>query len=197
MPLQNRVDPFGRLHAVAARGAWMGNRGCLHNDRREIVSQRWTTKLWLICQTEFKGYRRELMRPRRYTELFFPDEATALAAGHRPCAECRRADYRRFRDAFASANGLAAPLKAVDLDRHLHRARTAPKPRRDARGLPDGAMFAAGDQAWLKTGAAARPWSFTGYGPPQALPSAPVAVLTPLPTVNALAAGYACQVGRA
>jgi hypothetical protein len=171
----------------------MGNRGCLHNDRREVVSDRWTTKTWLICQTAFNGYRRELMRPGHYTELFFLDEATALAAGHRPCAECRRADYKRFREAYAEGNGLPTPLKATDLDRHLHQARTAARPLREAQTLPDGAMFATNGRAWLKSRDVARPWSFEGYGPVEHLPAERVTVLTPEPTLKAIAAGYAAN----
>jgi hypothetical protein len=193
MPLQNRVDPFGRLHAVSARGGWMGNRGCLHNQSREIVSQRWTTKAWITCLLEFRGRRRRLMRPGWYTELFFLDEATALAAGHRPCAECRRADYIRFRDAFAAGAGLAGPLRAGELDRILHADRTGPRPQAPAQTLPDGAMFAIDQRAYLKQGPGGRPWSFDGYGPPEALPAGPVTVLTPASSVAALRAGYVCQ----
>jgi hypothetical protein len=193
MPLQNRVDPFGRLHAMPARGDWMGNRGCLHNDRQQIVSERWTTKAWITCVLEFRGRQRQLMRPGRYTELFFLDEATALAAGHRPCAECRRADYNRFREAFAAGNGLAAPPRAGELDRILHAERTSPRPQAPAQTLPDGAMFAVDQRAWLKLGDSARLWGFDGYGPPESLPEARVTVLTPQSTVAALRAGYVCQ----
>lgn len=193
MPLQNRVDPFGRLHAVRARGGWMGNRGRLHNSRQKIVSERWTTTAWITCVLEFRGRQRQLMRPGWYTELFFLDEATALAAGHRPCAECRRADYNRFREAFAAGNGLASPPRAGELDRILHAERTGPPPQASAHDLPDGAMFAVDQRACLKLGDKGRPWTFDGYGPAEPLPAAPVALLTPRSSVAALRAGYLCQ----
>jgi hypothetical protein len=96
MPLQNRVDPYGRLQAVGTRGAWMGNRGVLHDEAKKIVSA-WRSKRWITCALEFRGRRREVFAPHRYSELFFLDEATSLAAGHRPCAECRRNRYKEFR----------------------------------------------------------------------------------------------------
>src|SRR5262245_6877749 len=94
-PKQNRVDPFGRLHAVEARGTWMGNRGVLHNERGQVVAQ-WRLKRWITCTLSFKNRWRPVFTPRRYSELFFLDEATAFSAGHRPCAECRRERYNEF-----------------------------------------------------------------------------------------------------
>ena len=94
MPLQNRVDPWGGLQAVSERGAWMGNRGCLHDAGKRLGASRWTRKQWVICKLEFNGRQRELMAPGKYTELFFLDEATALSAGHRPCNTCRRRGRR-------------------------------------------------------------------------------------------------------
>lgn len=105
MPLQNRVTPFGEIVASEARGTLMGNRGCLHDEHRNLGRRRWTTKSWVTCLLSFGGRRRELMRPGYYTELFFLDEATALAAGHRPCAECRREAFRRFVDGWATGTG--------------------------------------------------------------------------------------------
>src|SRR5262245_5520966 len=102
MPLQNRVTPFGDLIATAARGTLMGNRGCLHDDCRQI-RRPFALKRWIACVLDFRGRHRTVMAPGRYTELFFLDEATALAAGHRPCAECRHADYVRFRSLWAAA----------------------------------------------------------------------------------------------
>src|SRR5262249_14796555 len=101
MPLQNRVDPYGQLQAVEARGAWMGNRGVLHNDAKRIVAS-WRSTRWITCVLEFKERRREVFMSHRYTELFFLDEATSLAAGHRPCAECRRSRYKEFCAAWAA-----------------------------------------------------------------------------------------------
>ena len=94
--LQNRVDPFGNLIKTAARGSWMGNRGVIHNDNKEIIRP-FKLKAWITCKLEFKGRKREVMAHNRYTELFFPDEATAFSAGHRPCFECRRDDFNRFK----------------------------------------------------------------------------------------------------
>ena len=107
MPLQNRVNPRGTIEQSSARGTYMGNRGVLHNGKRELTRQ-FKTKAWIICLLEFKGRKRELMTPGRYTELFFLDEVTAFAAGHRPCAECRRKRYNEFRDAWQAANALVA-----------------------------------------------------------------------------------------
>jgi hypothetical protein len=188
------MDPFSRLHAVSARGDWTGNRGRLHKGHRQIVSERGTTKAWITCVLEFRGRRRQLMRPGWYTELFFMDEATALAAGHRPCAECRRADYNRYRAAFAAGAGLEGPLRAGEIDRRLHAERTGPRPQARAQTLPDGAMFAMGERAYLKLGDAARLWSFDGYAEPEPLPDEPVSVLTPRSTLAALQAGYLCQI---
>jgi hypothetical protein len=118
MPLQNRATPFGVIVASEARGNLMGNRGCLHDDNRALSRRRWTTRAWVTCLLSFKGRRRQLMRPGHYTELFFLDEATALAAGHRPCAECRREAFRRFVDGWARGAGCAGErVRAADMDR--------------------------------------------------------------------------------
>ncbi len=110
MPLQNRVDPYGTLHATEARGAWMGNRGVLHDASKHVVAA-WRLRRWITCVLTFKERRREVFAPNRYSELFFLDEATSLAAGHRPCAECRRERYEEFRDAWAvgGAGGARRP----------------------------------------------------------------------------------------
>ncbi len=101
-PLQNRVTPTGEIVRDRARGLMMGNRGCLHGQARELGSARWRSKLWICCVLEWKGVRRDVMPPGRWTALFFLDEATALAAGHRPCAYCRREDFLAFAHAWAS-----------------------------------------------------------------------------------------------
>ena len=120
-PLQNRVDPFGDFHAVAARGAMMGNRGGrLHRDDRALGSRRWTNKRWIVCVCAFKGRWREVWGP-GYTELFFLDEPTALAAGHRPCFECRREAAKAFLAAFPNSAGFGADA----MDEVLHRERLA------------------------------------------------------------------------
>jgi hypothetical protein len=116
MPLQNRVTPFGEIVAHPARGMVMGNRGILHDSGRRLhPTRRWTHKTWICCLCEFKGRHRAVMTPGRYTELFFLDEATALAAGHRPCFECRRADANQFAAAWAHGNGGPLP-SAGDMD---------------------------------------------------------------------------------
>ncbi|WP_075770191.1 hypothetical protein [Aerophototrophica crusticola] len=198
MPLQNRVTPFGHIIAHPARGLFMGNRGRLHDDRQTLASQGWRSRLWITCLTSFKDRRRPLMRPGHYTELFFLDEATALAAGHRPCAECRRADYRAFRDAITTALALPAPPRAADLDRLLHAARIDPATRQrrtwraDLSTLPPGTMVVRDgqpDTAWLLGPTGPCPWSPDGYGPAQGFTGA-VTVLTPEPTVAALRQGY-------
>src|SRR5262245_57299437 len=106
MPLQNRVTPFGELVAVAERSAWMGNRGgCFHTPDQCLKRRHWAGTRWLVCVLEFRERHREVMSPGLYTELFFLDEATALAAGHRPCRECRREDHERFKTAWLRGNG--------------------------------------------------------------------------------------------
>ncbi len=127
MPRQNRVTPFSRIEASSARGDLMGNRGILHRDGK-LVSERWKARLWITCELEYKGVRRPLMSPGTYTELFFLDEVTAVAAGHRPCALCRREDYNRFRDAWQEAFGEKPP--AFEIDRQLHAERVPDDPRR-------------------------------------------------------------------
>lgn len=194
-PRQNRVTPFSTLVAAPGLGLFMGNRGCLHDAGGRIV-RRWRGKLWIACLTAFKGRRRLLMQPWRYTELFFLDEAVAFAAGHRPCAECRRADYLRFREAWVGADLPAAP-RAVDMDQHLHRARLQtfgpdPVPRRaDLATLPDGCFVKIGAAACLWHRGQILPYHTDGYGTALTLPpSGPVAVLTPAPFVRILEAGY-------
>ena len=127
--LQNRVTPAGDIIATPARGEMMGNRGgALHDGARTLGVSRWRTKAWITCRLEFKGRHRQVMTPRRYTELFFLDEATALAAGHRPCGECRRADFNRFVACWLRANrpdhsGPRPPIAIVDRQLHQERVR--------------------------------------------------------------------------
>ncbi len=194
MPLQNRVDPFGRLHASPARGLLMGNRGGrLHRDDRTLGARRSVTTRWICCALAFGGRRRAVWGA-GYTELFFLDEATALAAGHRPCFECRRAAALAYR---ATAFPGAAP-RAAGIDAILDRERRATRPRLDAAalaGLPDGAMVGAGGRAFLVRAGALRPWSFSGYGAPVAPPPEMV-LLTPPTSVAALRRGYAAVLHR-
>ena len=201
MPLQNRVTPFGEIVASEARGTLMGNRGCLHDEHRALSRRQWTTRAWVTCLLSFKGRRRQLMRPGYYTELFFLDEATALAAGHRPCAECRREAFRRFVDGWATGAGRAgARVRAADMDRAIQAERierwrgkiTFAAPLAD---LPDGVMIDRGGAAFLKWDRAVRPWSLAGYGPTTDFAAdAAVTVLTPRPIVEAIRAGYRPEV---
>lgn len=189
-PLQNRVDPHGELFATAGRGALMGNRGGrFHRPDRTLGRRRWASKQWIACLLAFKGRRRAVWGD-GYTELFFSDEVAALAAGHRPCFECRRAEAEAFRSAFgegASAPQMDAVLHRERLDRGAKRLWDLPFER-----LPDGAMIERDGRAFAVRGGAILPWSFGGYGAPQSRPRAGLArVLTPPSIVRALAAGYA------
>jgi hypothetical protein len=197
MPLENRVAPTGEIEADPARGSLMGNRGILHDEARRLGRRRWAHKAWISCLLEFRGRWRPVMAPGRYTELFFLDEAVALAAGHRPCGECRREAFRRFAAAFAAGAGLAV-ARAPAIDRMLHAARIDPVTGRQARtaafldALPDGAFVLDADGApALVHGGRLLPWSHNGYGPPRPRPEGTiVTVLTPPPALAALAAGY-------
>ncbi|MGE4219804.1 MAG: hypothetical protein AB7G39_10185 [Alphaproteobacteria bacterium] len=196
MPLPNRVGPDGGIVATPERGTAMGNRGRLHDGDRRI-RRPWALTAWLACRLDFNGRQRRVMAPDSYTELFFLDEATALAAGHRPCWECRRADFHAFAAAWAAGHGLAQPPRAGAMDAALHAQRIDPATRRQRRwsaevaGLPDGAFVALAAGPHLVWGEDLLPWSFAGYGAPLPRSGAgTVAVMTPPGTVRALAAGY-------
>jgi hypothetical protein len=178
----------------------MGNRGCLHDSNGRIVRTQQGMR-WILCVLEFRGRKRALMQPGRYTELFFLDEATALAAGHRPCAECRRARYQLFLDLWAETQPGAGRPRAADLDAMLHAARWAGgnKVTYPARlsDLPNGSMIATldDDQPYLIWQGQLWRWDFTGYtSGPRWHPATAVRVLTPQPTVEILAAGYPVQI---
>ncbi len=196
MSLQNRVDPFGDIHANPARGLFMGNRGGKIHDpaTRTLLKRRFASRRWIICVTAFKGRKRTLMGE-GYTELFFLDEVTALAAGHRPCAECRRADFKRF--CMAVAPELGGSTGADTLDAKLHGERLGKKPSIDAavcRQLPDGAMVVVGAQAYAKRRTLALPWAFGGYGAAldwNEISGRNPVPLTPPTTLAALRNGYA------
>ncbi|MEQ8813408.1 MAG: hypothetical protein RLO51_06815 [Thalassobaculum sp.] len=194
-PLQNRVTPFGEVVAVPERGTFTGNRGIIHDPAtRTLLTRRWATKAWITCLCEFRGMRREVMARRSWTELFFLDEATALAAGHRPCFFCRRADARAFQAAWAAGKGTGLP-RAPEMDAVLHGERLKWRTRRlhplprPVPELPDGTMVAAGGDAYLVRRGRPWRWSFAGYrpgGPEGGFD----ALVTPPSTVAALAAGY-------
>lgn len=199
MPRQNRVTPFSTLIADPARGTLTGNRGCLHDGhgqiRRQFLGQR-----WIICLLEFKGRKRPIMQPGKYTELFFLDEATALAAGHRPCAECQRESFNYFREMWARANPEISGSKlptAVKLDAALHLERTATNIEthrfyNSLKDLPDGTFVTFDEQeAYLVLRNQLLRWSPAEYEYPAIRAvQFPVRVITPASVVRTLAIGY-------
>lgn len=190
MTLQNRVTPFGELLATPARGLMMGNRGGrLHDAHRALGTRRWASKQWICCRLDFKNRQREVWGD-SYTELFFLDEVMALAAGHRPCFECRRQDARAFAAKFPGAH------KAPEMDTVLHRERLDGKSkrlhRRKLAALPDGAMVALGGEAFAVRGAHLLRWMPVGYSDARQRPRAiEVDMLTPPAIIAVLAKGYA------
>jgi hypothetical protein len=195
MPLQNRVTPFGDIVAIPQKGMFTGNRGIIHDPAtRTLLKRRWATKAWLTCLREFKGRRRDVMARRSWTELFFLDEAVALAAGHRPCFFCRREAAEAFRNAWAL--GRAVKLRpAPEMDAVLHSERLDHGRKRlhglpgPADELPDGSAIAAADDAYILARGRAFRWTVHGYEGPLEIPRAD-AVLTPSSTLGALRAGY-------
>jgi hypothetical protein len=194
MPLQNRVTPFGEVVADPHRGLFTGNRGIIHDPAtKTLLKKRWSNAAWLICVCEFRGRRREVMGGRSWTELFFLDEATALAAGHRPCFYCRRDDANRFRAAWEQGNG-GSNMLAPDIDAVLHRERYASGKRLHAMPspagrLPDGVMIAVDREALLVIKGKPLRWTFAGYRKADA-PVWNALLLTPPSTLRALAVGY-------
>ena len=174
----------------------MGNRGVLHDESRRIV-RGWQVRRWIACVTEFRGRYRAVMQPRRYTELFFLDEATSFAAGHRPCAECRNAGYRRFRALWEQRFGAVGSVD--DVDRVLHAERLDMRRKRTHRepfgALPDGTFVVLDGTAWLVHGDEVLAWSMRGYGARRGRPARGEAeVLTPPSTLEVLRAGYRAEV---
>jgi hypothetical protein len=191
MALQNRVTPYGDVVALPGRGTMMGNRGIIHDDDRHIVKP-WQVRRWITCVLQFRGRHREVMTPHRYTELFFLDEATAFAAGHRPCRECRYADYQRFQSLWIACHG--APANADAMDLRLHADRLDAKKKRIYVGaiatLPDGAYVALEGRPWLVLGGSLRAWSDSGYRDRRPRPvRGEVSVLTPRSIVDVLRTG--------
>ena len=195
MPLQNRVTPFGEIVAIEQRGVFTGNRGIIHDPAtRTLLRRRWTNKAWIICRCDFRGLRRRVMGSRSWTELFFFDEPTALAAGHRPCFYCRREAALSFAAAWARAHGLPR-ASATQIDSALHeqrldagRKRVHPLPCAPAE-LPDGAMIVMSGDAYLMLNGRGLRWSPAGYSPAITIQRAD-GLLTPPSTVAALRAGY-------
>jgi hypothetical protein len=195
MPLQNRVTPTGDIIATAHRGMFTGNRGIIHDPAtKTLLKRRWASQAWLTCLCEFKGRRREVMGGRSWTELFFLDEATAFAAGHRPCFFCRRDDANRFRSAWEQGNGVT-DVRLREIDAVLHRERLVGAKKRlhvltmPLAELPDGAMVQEGQESYLIAQGRTLSWSPAGYRQaPSALQDA--MLLTPPSTLRALSAGY-------
>ncbi|MGY3444613.1 MULTISPECIES: hypothetical protein [unclassified Bradyrhizobium] len=194
MPLQNRVAPSGDIVATHHRGTFTGNRGIIHDPAtRTLLNKRWSSPAWLTCVCEFRGRRREVMRRQSWTELFFLDEATAFAAGHRPCFYCRRDDANRFRAAWEqgnstsdlSAKAMDAVLHAERLDRGRKRLHPLPLPLAE---LPDGTMVLANGESFLVTAGTTLRWSFAGYSRADVAEAA--MLLTPPSTVRAFQSGY-------
>jgi len=193
MPLQNRVTPQGDIIATPHRGMFTGNRGIIHDPVSKTLTRRWASPAWLTCVCEFRGRRRQVMGGRSWTELFFLDEATAFAAGHRPCFFCRRDDANRFRAAWQAGNGVG-PVRASEIDAVLHRERLQGGRKRlhalpmPLEKLPDGAMVQGGGESYLMVLGRALRWSPGGYGVVPA--PADGLLLTPPSTLRAFAAGY-------
>lgn len=195
MPLQNRVDPFGDIIDLPMRGLFTGNRGILHDpETKTLTVRRWTSKAWLVCSCNYKNVRRDVMATRSWTELFFYDEATALAAGHRPCFLCRKQDADRFRAAWAMGNAVPLP-SARDIDIVLHKERLQARRKRvnmllsPLEDLPDGTMIAAAGDAFLVARGKPFRWTAKGYEQTGTLPFVD-GLLTPPSILRTLRAGY-------
>ncbi len=198
MPERNRVTPLGEIVATELRGAWTGNRGVLH-EGREIVRSH-AGNLWIACALEFRGRHRELWLPNRWTPLFFHDEAVAFAAGHRPCGECRHADYQAYKAAWSEAFG-APPPSAGEMNRRLHSERIHRGSHRRRfhvvswSELPDGAFVLYRDAPFLVLGKQLVAWGLAGYGERRRRPGRGDAVaITPPATLAVLRAGYPVQI---
>ena len=195
MPLQNRVTPLGDLIADPGRGLVYGNRGCLHDERGRI-GRRFATRRWIACRLEFRGWHRApLMQPGRFTELFFLDEATAFAAGHRPCALCRRADYDRFGELWRDLHPGLVGADAIDARLHLERysAETSEQRHHHAQldDAPDGAFVLVEGEPHLVRGARLLRWTPSGYVSPRPRPARACAVvITPPSLLGVLQSGW-------
>jgi hypothetical protein len=196
--MRNRVTPMGDIVAIALRGAWTGNRGILHEGTEVVRFHR--SALWITCALHYKDWRLPQWAPGHFTVLFFHDEAVSLAAGHRPCALCRRDAYNAYRAAWAAGRGGAVP-GAAEIDRQLHGERIfrGTHRRRLHRSgwpaLPAGAFVLVGDGPAVVLDDAVVPWTLHGYANPLARPArGPVEVITPPSTVAALRAGYEPQI---
>lgn len=199
--LQNRVDPFGNLIKTKARGLWMGNRGVLHNDEQEIIRS-YKLNAWITCKLEFKGRKRKVMMPDRYTELFFMDEATSFAAGHRPGFECRRNEYDQFKSLWIKGNPeyhFDKKTSIKKIDEILHRERMDRNKlkityKENAGDIPNGSFVLSNNKPYLIFDKKMYLWSPFGYEKNKSLPAiGKLIVLTPQSVVNTFSAGYVPQ----
>jgi hypothetical protein len=199
--LQNRVDPLGQFIKTSARGAWMGNRGVIHKDK-EIVKV-FKHKAWITCALEFKGRKRIVMSPDRWTELFFLDEATAFAAGHRPCFECRKDDAKKFKSCWIEGNvsyNFNMKTSIHEIDEIIHSERIGKDQKkithqRMAHSIPNGAFILMNNDAYLFTNDKLRRWTPFGYEDSiDVQQDSMLTVLTPNSVVNAFVAGYVPQI---
>src|SRR5260370_25577549 len=194
MPLQNRVTPTGDIIATPHRGMFTGHRGIIHDPATKTLRRRWASQAWLTCVRESRGRRRAVMGGRSWTELFFLDEAIALAAGHRPCFFCRRLAAGAFRDAWGKGRRKSVPLAAA-MDAVLHAERLDHRSKRlhalsvGADELPDGAVIAADGEAYTIVRGRAFRWTAQGYEPAAAIPRAD-GLLTPPSPLGTIGAGY-------
>jgi hypothetical protein len=195
--LQNRVDPAGNFIRASARGAWMGNRGVIHRNK-EIVKP-FNHQAWIICALEFKGRKRKVMQPDRWTELFFLDEATAFSAGHRPCFECRREAALRFKSFWIKGNPqygftMKTPISQIDAIIHTERIDAEKRKvtyRTMSSDVPDGTFIQLNENPYLLRDQKLHRWSPSGYTETIAIPEGTkLTVLTPKSIVNAFRAGY-------
>jgi hypothetical protein len=195
MPLQNRVTPLGDIVAIAQRGTFTGNRGIIHDPAtKTLLRKRWSNRAWIICTCSYKNRHRDVMATQSWTELFFLDEAVALAAGHRPCFACRRESAEAFRSAWSMAKRMPK-TSAPAIDEVLHRERIGDGRQRihlldmpiDA--LPDGAAIVVDGDAFIVARGLAFRWTDDGYAPPQKIHRAD-GLLTPPSTLQTIIAGY-------
>ena len=184
------MTPEGTLVASSSRGLMFGNRGGrIHDDQKQLKGRTWKSKQWICCVLDFKNRQRDVWGD-SYTELFFLDEATAFAAGHRPCFECRRTDAVRFATLWQTAQGLDGRARAPVMDDILHAERLVPREMSNAASLPYGTMFMAQGKPHVTLGTKMRAWSFDGYGPAEPLAKSEVEVLTPPSIRSVFEAGY-------
>jgi hypothetical protein len=197
LPLQNRVTPLSEVVADPARGLVYGNRGCLHDDVGRI-RRRYTGRRWIACRLEFRGWHREpLLQPGKFTELFFLDEATAFAAGHRPCALCRREDYVRFSALWRERHPMQVGADAMDAQLHLERLTDDRRAQRHhpapVSGLPDGAFVVEHGVPWLVLGSELLRWTPAAYGERRPRADGLATVVTP-PSLLAILPGWQGEV---